>query len=168
MTRLSQTATDPRHAFNTPVECGLRSVTLLMSAFPRTCDLQRLVQYDYLIVHSGDVADGPPSIHPASPHRSGELLVRRGLVRAGLDFMTGRRVIEQRFTSRGIEYVAGDFAVNFLEGLTAAYTLRLRERATWVVERFQELPNDKLADFMRAQWSQWGAEFALSHGNGES
>jgi hypothetical protein len=145
--------------FNTPLESGLRSAALLLAAFPRGCDIQRLVQYDYLIVHSGDVDNGPPSIHPATPHRSGELLVRRSLVEAGLDFMVQRSVIERTFTEHGIGFVAGPYAVVFLESLSSEYARQLRERAHWVVDRFQGMSDDDLASFMRERWSQWGAEF---------
>jgi hypothetical protein len=145
--------------FNTPLECGLRATALLLSAYPRACDLQRLVQYDYLVVHSGDVDGGPPSMHPATPHRSGELLVRRSLVEQGLRFMAGRLVVESRFSERGISYVAGEYAAVFFEALTSEYASHLRARADWVVGRFQEMPDVELSDYMRSRWAFWGAEF---------
>lgn len=145
--------------FNTPIESGLRSTALLLEAYPKSCDIQRLVQYDYLIVHSGDVEGGPDSLHPATPHRSGELLVRRPLVEAGLEFMIERGVIERRYVGAGIEYIAGDYAVVFVQGLTSAYAQLLVQRARWVVGRFQRMPDAELASYMRQRWSQWGAEF---------
>lgn len=145
--------------FNTPLECGLRSAVLLLAAYPRPCDVQRMVQYDYLVVHSGDVDGGPRSIHPATPHRSGELLVRRSLVEAGLEFMACRKVIERTYTDLGIGYVAGEYAVMFLDALSSEYVRQLRVRATWVVETFQGMPDEELDRFMKDRWSQWGAEF---------
>ncbi len=153
-------AGDPREVvFNTPVECGLRSAALLLAAYPRVCDLQRLVQYDYLVVHSGDVEGGPESIHPDTPHRSGELLVRRSLVEQGLEFMTRRLVVERTFTGHGVGYVAGEYAAVFLGALTSEYTAKLRGRAEWVVTRFQDMPDEAFAEYMRSRWSRWGAEF---------
>jgi len=137
----------------------MRSVALLFAAYPKSCDVQRLVQYDYLIVHSGDVDGGPQSIHPATPHRSGELLVRRSLVEAGLEFMAARRVIERTYSAVGIEYVAGEYAVMFLDSLTSHYVHQLRERAKWVVQKFQSMPDEEFNQFMKERWSQWGAEF---------
>jgi hypothetical protein len=155
-----QKASDLREVvFNTPVECGLRSAALLLAAYPAVCDLQRLVQYDYLVVHSGDVEGGPDSIHPDTPHRSGELLVRRSLVEQGLEFMCRRLVVERTFTGHGVGYVAGEYAAVFLEALTSAYTAQLRGRAEWVVARFQDVPDEEFAEYMRSRWSQWGAEF---------
>src|SRR5690349_17673257 len=129
-------------AFNTPLECGLRSAALLLAAYPHSCDLQRLVQYDYLVVHSGDVPNGPPSIHPSTPHRSGELLVRRELVQQGLDFMMTKGVVERSFSSDGITFLAGEYAVTFLNALTTPYVLQLRERSHWVIDTFQAVPSN--------------------------
>jgi hypothetical protein len=117
------------------------------------------VHYDYLLVHSGDVEGGPPSVHPATPNRSGEHLVRRSLIEQGLTFMIGKGVVEQTFTGRGIGYRAGDYAPVFLDSLKSAYSKMLRERARWVIDRFQETPEIDLGEFMRSRWSQWGAEF---------
>lgn len=145
--------------FNTPLECGLRSAAILLAAFPRTYDLQRLVYYDYLTVHSGDVEGGPPSIHPPTPHRSGEILVRRSLVQQGLTLMMHRMVVEQVFTARGIEYSAGDYSVVFLDMLTTDYCSLLRDRAGWVVEYFHEMTDERLGNYIRSRWTCWGGEF---------
>lgn len=145
--------------FNTPLESGMRSAHLLLAAFPKNCDIQRLVQYDYLIVHSGDVENGPASIHPATPHRSGELLVRRSLVESGLKLMEQKSVVERRFSKDGLEFVAGEYAVLFLNSLSSTYSKLLRERAQWVVNHFQTMSDSDLTDYMRSRWSQWGTEF---------
>ena len=147
------------YVFNSPIECGLRSAALLMAAFPRVFDIQRLVQYDYLLVHSGDVEGGPESIHPATPHRSGELLVRRSLIEQGLEFMIRKRVIEQTFTGHGIGYKAGEYAIVLLDSLTTKYATQLRNRAEWVVERFHGVNDIDLSEYMIRHWSRWGAEF---------
>lgn len=75
---------------NSPIEIGLRLLFALDEANGRSFDLQRLVSYDYLLVHSGDVEDGPASLHPAVPFRGSELLVKREQVQAGLDIMFTR------------------------------------------------------------------------------
>ena len=71
--------------FNSPLETGIRSLAVLVAAYPEPFDLERLVEMDYLVVHSGD-ADGPYSLHAPLPMRAGELLVRRGLIEKGLLF----------------------------------------------------------------------------------
>jgi hypothetical protein len=146
-------------AFNTPIECGLRSVVLLAECFPETIDIQRLVNYDYLLVHSGDVDGGPESIHPATPHRSGELLVRRPMIEAGIKLFMSKSVIECQMTLSGMLYVAGEWSVAFLDSIESEYANELKDRAHWVVKRFSGFSDPGLAQFMRENWSHWGAEF---------
>jgi hypothetical protein len=146
--------------FNSPIECGLRGLVLLLAASPDGLDLQRLVQYDYLLVHSGDVDGGPKSIHPAVRFRSGELLVRRQLVENGLALLHVRALIEKRHSAKGIYYFASESAGPFLDQLGASYTQELKARARWVLESFSEYSDLMLSKFMRANWDRWGSEFS--------
>src|SRR5258708_5507324 len=92
------TSSGADHLFNTPVESGLRSLFVLEAVRPSGCDLQRLIIYDYFLVHSADVPSGPASLHPATPMRSGELLVRRKLIEAGLNVLMRKGLVEKSFT----------------------------------------------------------------------
>ena len=80
--------------FNSPLEAGIRAVSILGAAYPQTYDLQRLVALDYLLVHTGDI-DGPDNLHPPTPMRSAELLVRRKLVEQSLLLMMTRDLVER-------------------------------------------------------------------------
>lgn len=145
--------------FNTPLESGLRSLVLLTEAFPEFYDLQRLVFFDYLIVHSADAPEGPTSLHPGTPHRSGEVLVRRGIVEDGLTFLLDRGLVEQRFEARGILYGATEYASPFLDCLRAPYTVSLKERAKWVVQKFGGYTDEALKQFFSENLDRWGSEF---------
>ena len=101
--------------FNSPIECGLRALVLLAASGPAPCDLQRLTFFDYLLVHSGDVPGGPPSIHPPTPLRSGEALVRRQWIEKGLRLMLSRELIQPMFSETGIAYVATSLCRPFLD-----------------------------------------------------
>ncbi|MCE0451400.1 ABC-three component system middle component 2 [Brevibacillus sp. AF8] len=73
--------------FNSPFEVGLRTLIILAVNSPISLDLQRLIYYDYLILHSKDVGveNCPPSLHPDIPNRSGGLIVRRKAMQLGLE-----------------------------------------------------------------------------------
>src|SRR5580693_8807281 len=114
--------------FNSPIETGMRALILLAQSYPSQLDLQRLLEYDYIMVHTGDV-DGPPSIHPALPLRSGELLVRRQLIERGLMLMISRGLVSRHPTPNGFMYQAEDDAGPFLDALTAEYLKDLKDRA---------------------------------------
>ena len=144
--------------FNSALETGVRALTILAAAYPRGHDLHRLVQYDYLTVHSSD-AYGPPSLHPAVPQRSNELLIRRHIVQRGLMLMMSARFIGRRLTDDGVIYVAKDEAGGFLSNLRSGYQLAVEERAQWVVNRFDDLGEAELGEVMRSLFQAWTAEF---------
>lgn len=145
--------------FNTPIETGLRCLFALDEADGEAFDLQRLVSYDYLLVHSGDVEGGPASLHPAVPFRGGELLVKRQLVLSGLDEMFAKELVEKKFETRGIYYRANALTGAFLKLLVSTYSSALRERAAWVVSHFSSYRDDELEAYMTENVGRWGAEF---------
>jgi hypothetical protein len=154
------------YPFNTPLETGIRMLALL-DVSRAACDLQRLSFYDYLVVHSADVQGGPESIHPATPHRSGEFLVRRGLVERALLLMLSRGLVARAFSSDGISYSATRLTKPFLDHLEAPYTRLLRDRAVWVVERFGGMSDSSLRGYFSEHLGEWGAEFIRDTGEAE-
>jgi len=144
--------------FNGPLEAGLRAVAILGAAHPRSFDLQRLLAFDYLLVHTGDIG-GPESLHPPTPLHSAELLVRRNLVERALLLMMSRNLVERDFVSDGIRYRAGENTVPFLSSLVSDYLAQLKRRAAWLVK---ELGDKSEADFravMRKFFEKWVEEF---------
>lgn len=149
----------PLHApFNSALETGVRALNIIAEASPQPFDLQRLVFFDYLVVHSGD-AGGPASLHPSTPMRNGELLVRRGIIERGMLLMVSRGLADRNLTRDGISYVAADEAAPFLDCLTSKYARALRERAEWAVVAFGELDQDELKSYFDANFERWSREF---------
>lgn len=151
--------------FNSPLETGVRSLAILVAAFPAPFDLQRLVEMDYLVVHSGD-ADGPKSLHAPLPLRAGELLVRRGLIEKGLILMTSRGLVQRLHDDDGFSYVAGETAAPFIASLTTDYSRRLRERAEWAVSRFQDAPTEEIRRITHHLFQRWSSQFQLIQSTG--
>lgn len=144
--------------FNSALETGVRMLAILMACYPDAHDLNRLVQYDYLTVHSAD-ADGPPSLHPALPLRSGELLVRRELIESGLRLMMSRSLLRREPHIDGFLYSADDAAASFLDNIKSPYILSLRNRAEWVTATFDALSADDLDAIIRRLFKSWTIEF---------
>lgn len=145
--------------FNSPLECGLRTLFILNAARDAAMDLQRVVAYDYLLVHSGDVDGGPISLHPAVPHRGTELLVKRSVIQAGLDQLLSKELIQIVFAPQGFLYKATDLTEAFIKLLTSSYAQELSARAEWVVDRFGHYTERELEAFMTENVGRWGAEF---------
>ncbi len=151
---------DTVQTFNSPIETGMRALILLAESYPEQLDLQRILEFDYIMVHTGDV-DGPPSIHPALPLRSGELLVRRQLIERGLMLMISRGLVGRRATANGFMYHAEDDAGPFLDALTAEYLDDLKDRAVWVVERFSGMADHDVRVMLSQVYDQWSREFQV-------
>lgn len=144
--------------FNSALETGVRMLAILIACYPKAHDLGRLVQYDYLTVHSAD-ADGPPSLHPPLPLRSGELLVRRGLIESGLRLMMSRALVHRDPHIQGFFYRAEDSAASFLDNMKSPYIIALRDRADWVAATFDELSVDELDAIVKRLFESWTIEF---------
>jgi hypothetical protein len=145
--------------FNSPVEVGLRALAVLTAAHPSAYGLQRLTVLDYFVVHSDDVPGGPPGLHPQTPYRAGELLLRRGVLENGLLLFRSRGLVEQQFEPAGVFYSASEGAATFLDVLTGRYVELLRDRAVWIVEHFESMTDDVLFERVNAWIGEWGAEF---------
>lgn len=144
--------------FNGPLETGIRAVAVLAVAHPRAFDLQRLIGLDYLLVHTGDV-DGPDSLHPPSPLRSAELLVRRPLIEKALLLMMTRNLVEREMATDGIKYKAGENAAPFLAALGSEYLKELKGRAEWLVKNFGDHSEQDFRAMMRRFFDHWVEEF---------
>lgn len=144
--------------FNGALEAGIRAVSILGVAYPQSYDLQRLVAFDYLLVHTGDLG-GPESLHPPTPIHSAELLVRRKLVEDALLLMMTRDLVRRDITVEGITYSAGENAATFLASLSSSYLCALKERATWLAQTFGGYSDQQFRGVMRQFFDNWIEEF---------
>ena len=151
----------PITPFNGPVEIGLRSLAILNDAYPSAFSLQRLIVLDYLVVHSDDIPGGPTGLHPQTPHRSGELLVRRSMLEEGLLLFLSRGLIDRHYTEQGVLFSATDRSAGFLDALDSEYLTRLRERAGWLVTEFGGLTDSEMTQLAERHIGEWGAEFEM-------
>ncbi|WP_224277795.1 ABC-three component system middle component 2 [Nocardioides lacusdianchii] len=144
---------------NSPLELGLRTLVVLTTAFPRTFDLDRLVLLDYCLLHSADL-EGPPSVLPAVPNRSGELGLKRTVLDHGVQLMARAGMVDLVTTAEGMTYRAGEEAAPFLRLLESPLLGALGEVATWAVDEFGDLNTDQVRDRLRTVSESWATEFA--------
>lgn len=147
--------------FNGPIEIGLRALSLLSEAYPTAFSLQWLVVSDYLLVHSDDLPNGPPGLHPKTPHRGGELLVRRTALEQGLMLYQSRGLLDRHYTEAGVMFAATERTAGFLDALSSDYAIQLRDRAAWLVSLCAAVSDDKLLKIANAHVGEWGAEFTM-------
>ena len=157
--KLGAEGSSPSRPFNSPLECGFRMLFVLDASGRKPADLQRLISYDYLLVHSGDVGDGPESLHPPVPYRGSELLVKREVLSAGLNQMFARELIAKIFDRTGILYHATELTSAFVALLKTRYADDLRLRSKWLIERFDGMLDAELNSYVSSNVGRWGAEF---------
>ena len=145
--------------FNGPVEFGIRSALILVAAYPHALDLQRLLVLDYVIVHSGDIVDGPESLHAPSPMRAGEISIRRGLVEQGLQLLASRGLVRRTFEGEGILYQAEDLANVYVTSMRGSYFEALQVRALWAVALTGAMKNEDINRLLQQSTTAWKSEF---------
>ncbi|AMV35112.1 hypothetical protein VN12_23500 [Pirellula sp. SH-Sr6A] len=154
--------TDTRlNLFNSPVEVGLRALVILTDIFPDACTLDRLVILDYFVIHSDDLPEGPLGLHPKTPHRSGEILVRRNTLQAGLMLFQSRGLIEIQYRKNGVCYAAMETSSSFLDAIDAEYVTDLRNRSAWLNSTLGNMPDVELHSVVQSNLGVWGAEFEM-------
>jgi hypothetical protein len=147
--------------FNGSIEIGLRALMLLSENYPSEYSLQRLVIFDYLLVHSDDLPGGPLGLHPKTPHRGSELLVRRAVLEQGLMLYQSRILLEQHYTKTGVMFAATERAATFLDALSSDYAIRMRERAAWLISLLGRISDEELLKIANTNIGKWGAEFTM-------
>jgi hypothetical protein len=148
----------PVLTFNGPLEAGVRALAILGVAYPRDFDLQRMVAFDYLLVHTSELG-GPDDLHPHTPIRTPATEVRRKVVQNALHLMMTRDLIERVVTANGIRFCAGEMAASFLDALQSSYIIELKRRATWLVQHLADYGDKEFDDLMRRFFDQWVVEF---------
>jgi hypothetical protein len=126
--------------FNSPLEAGLRALILLNEMKPQGgLDLQHIVVLDYILTHSGDIPDGPKSLHADIPHRASAISLRRKLLEAGLDLLISRDLVVKMFSPElGVTYNVSEISEKFLSYFESNHFLNLVSRAKWINQNFGE------------------------------
>lgn len=145
--------------FNTPLDVGLRSLFLLAST-KKSFDLQSLVYLDYFLIHSGDILDGPKSLHPAASFRAGEILIKREIMKEGLRLMHLKQLLIIIPKENGIYYSGNRLTKAFIKNYSETeYSKELMNRAKWVVKKFGKFNELKLKNYVEVNLTKWGVEF---------
>ncbi|MBO6725514.1 MAG: threonine transporter [Rhizobiaceae bacterium] len=155
-------AFSPEQVFNSAFETGLRSLCALSVGHPQAYDIQQLLAFDHIIVHSGDMPGGPPSLHPEVQQRNGELLVRRPLIQTGLALMETKGLVVTRISQGQIIYASTELASVFLDSLENPYLRKLLKRADWAVAALGDLGPKTFFDVFNAAFGRWSTEFQIA------
>jgi hypothetical protein len=144
--------------FNSPLETGVRTLMLLVAAHPSGFDLDRLVQLDHLVVHIGDLGLGE-SLHPNTPRRATEMIVRRKVVQDGLLLMESRGLADRQATGDGVTYHASDAAAEFIGWLKSGYMRQLQRDAAALIRYLGQIGPKEFERQVAEHFERWSMEF---------
>lgn len=147
--------------FNSVLEVGVRTL-LVLEALQEAVDVERLVVYDYLVVHSADFPSGPPSLHAATPYRSGQLAARRDLIQEAISFLVSKGLAISQPTVDGFRFTVSDAGIVFCSYLSSTYASAIRGRSTWLASAVHKLSDSELRQLVRSRALGWGADTAYT------
>ena len=126
---------------------------------PQSCDIQRLIYYDYFLIHASDIDNDYESIHPDTPYRSGEIAIKREVLHKGLVLLCKKDLINIEFLENGIYYKASELTENFLNYFESSYFAKLNTMSKYIIEFFNDFSDEKLSNFVENKIRNWGVEF---------
>ncbi|PEA07846.1 hypothetical protein CN425_27115 [Bacillus cereus] len=156
--------------FNSPIEVGLRTLVLLSHVTTEDFDINRLIIFDYFLLHAKDLDVEQENLHPSLPYRSTEIIIRRKLISEGLELLVSKGLINIIYNNDGIFYKSNEMTHLFVNLLGSSYFKRLNILSEWAITTYGEISTEELNNFINKNIQLWGGEFefeALVRGNYE-
>ncbi|MFA1512441.1 ABC-three component system middle component 2 [Priestia aryabhattai] len=144
--------------FNNPVEIGVRLLVILVHS-KKSLDLQEIIYYDYLTTYFGDVDSNFSSLHPSNPLHSIEYIVRRRIIKEGLNIVAKKGLIKAEYSEKGIRYKASEEAEGFLSYFESNYYKQIAYYADLVSKRFNSFSFPELSNYFKEHIGHWKGEF---------
>lgn len=145
---------------NSPLETGIRVLSVLAAAFPASLDVSRLVLLDHGLLYSA-LLGGPENLHPSLSSPAGELGIKRQQIEDGLQILIRSDLATIVPTQSGIQFQATESASSFLSLLESEYASKLQQNAAWTVSHLDLVDEDSLRGQMNVVLHDWSEEFAL-------
>ena len=145
--------------FNSPLEHGLRCLFLLDAIHPSSVDLQRLVIYDFFFTYSKGINDKLPELQPVFPQHTGQLMLKRELIRKGLEVLCNKGLVDYHMSNDGIEYSSKPFVGKILDSFQSSYAKKASEVAIWIASDIHLIPYQKLEKLIDDTIGVLGTEF---------
>lgn len=145
---------------NNCIEISLR-LLVLFDESDTSMDIQRIIFYDYALIHAADFDKKKNSLSPASPFRKEELYVKTELIKEALNILLKKQLIDVDFKSTGILYKKNQSTSRFLEYCNSQYYLYLKDAAKWVKNYFNNYDAEELRQYFTDVVGKWKSEFSM-------
>lgn len=151
--------------FNTPEEVGVR-ILFILSLCNKRMSSQRIMYYDYFILHLYDIDSVYDSLHPDNPNHSSEIAVKRDIINRGLKLMISKGLLDIKYTKTGIYYQKNSITDPFLQMFKNGYVDKLKQNISVVNERFDKYSDGQIYKYIDRSIGSWYGEFEKEHFSG--
>jgi hypothetical protein len=83
-----------------------------------------------------------------------------------LNLLVSKGLIDIKYSKTGIKYKASDKTRPFVSHFESQYSIKLKERAKWLVQEFEDMSDAKLTALMNSNLGKWGSEFTRDYNEG--
>lgn len=144
---------------NTPLEFGLRALIMLSKLSNNGTDIERLLVYDYILTNSGEFNSKLPSIHAETPYKYSKLLVKRDILKEGINILIRYGLITLDYSEEGIIYKKNKYTQKFLDNIDSIYKDRLEVVAEWISSDVHCKEVSEIEYDLKARIKKYGIEF---------
>lgn len=148
-----------RYMMNSPIEFGLRALILLTQIGDEGIDIDRLLIYDYLLTNSGEFNKEYPSLHAETPYKYSKLVVKREVLKEGVNIFTKCGLIDVILNETGIYYKKNMYTEAFLKNMTSKYKQKLVDIARWIISDIHYKDDSKIEEEINSRILKYGIEF---------
>ncbi|GEM_PF-4756807 len=113
------------HLLNSTIEVALRVLVILTINCSEKFDVERLGYYDYVSTRLNDYNDKFKSLHPYTPYKHGELIVKRELIQSALALLLKKDLVKIEYGTEGVNYYSNKYSSYFLSHFKSEYYLEL-------------------------------------------
>ena len=129
--------------FNNEIETSIRLLVSICH-FKNDLDMQKLIYFDFLTLHYGNVDEAACSLHPANPYHITEAYNKRELVQKSLGLLLKKGLVNVNMTKWGITYSKNSFGISFLETFESEYYKELVDYSGKVMNTYERYSTEEL------------------------
>ncbi|KAF6583124.1 ABC-three component system middle component 2 [Paenibacillus sp. EKM211P] len=152
--------------FNSPEEVGTR-ILFILSLCDKRMSSQRIMYYDYFVLHLNDIDNSYGSLHPDNPNHSSEIAVRRGIVNKGITLMLSKGLLDVKYTKTGIYYKKNNITDPFVSLFSNGYVEHLKKNIAVVNEKFSNYSDTQIYRYINKNIGSWTGEFEKEYSSGD-
>lgn len=143
---------------NSNLEIALR-LLVIMNVYKKTMERDRLVAYEYFVIHSGDIEHAPSSIHPDIPYRASIYISNHQNISDALNILLSKELILLNVENDNFEYQITKAGEIFVQYMTSEYYNKLNNIARWICNYFENFSDRDLNLYIESNIGKWGNEF---------